>query len=124
MKKPAIITKVHIVRVMKVCFFFSYSDCCGFWKIGTEGHISHAKRANTQQRIFAHLFRYRSRVRDVAIFAGARGLRGAIADVGGHAQPPLTGPPLEPNITARLGHDRRKRKKGGKGQGKKESGGI
>ena len=28
-KKPAIMTKVHIVRVMKVCFFFSYSDCGG-----------------------------------------------------------------------------------------------
>lgn len=29
-KKPAIITNVHIVRVMKVCFFFSYSDWGGF----------------------------------------------------------------------------------------------
>lgn len=30
-KKPAIMTKVHIVRVMKVCFFFSYSDNAGSW---------------------------------------------------------------------------------------------
>jgi hypothetical protein len=29
-KKNAIMTKVHIVRVMNVCFFFSYSDGAGF----------------------------------------------------------------------------------------------
>jgi hypothetical protein len=35
-KKPPIMTKVQNVRVMKLAFFFSYSDCCssavgGFW---------------------------------------------------------------------------------------------
>lgn len=28
-KKAAIMTKVHMARVMNVCFFFSYSDCGG-----------------------------------------------------------------------------------------------
>lgn len=88
-----------------------------------KGHISHAKHIKSQQWACAHLFRYRSRVRHVPIFAGARGLRGAIADVGGHAQPPLARPALKPNITARLGHDRQERKRG-KGVGDKESGGI
>lgn len=30
-KKTAIITNVQMVRVMKVCFFFSYSDTGGVW---------------------------------------------------------------------------------------------
>ena len=33
-KKTAIITRVHIVRVIKVCFFFSYSDTGGGSCIG------------------------------------------------------------------------------------------
>jgi hypothetical protein len=35
-KKPPIMMKVHIVRVMKVCFFFSYSFSSagyGFWSV-------------------------------------------------------------------------------------------
>jgi hypothetical protein len=34
-KKPAIMTRVHTVRVMKLAFFFSYSDwgcCCVSWR--------------------------------------------------------------------------------------------
>jgi hypothetical protein len=74
-----------------------------------------------QQRIHAHLFGYRSRMRGVAIFAWAGWFRRTIADVG-HTQPPLTvTPALEPNITARLGHDGRKKEKGG-GEGGKGGG--
>jgi hypothetical protein len=65
-------------------------------------------------------------MRGIAIFAWAGGLRGAITDVGGHAHPPLAAV-LEPNIAARLGHDRRKRKKekgGGKGRGEERVEGV
>lgn len=94
------------------------------WKSGKKATLAMANAQNHINKIYSYLLRYRSRMRGIAIFAWAGGLRGAITDVGGHAHPPLAAA-LEPNIAARLGHDRRKRKKGeGRGRGEERVEGV
>ena len=52
-----------------------------------------------------HLLRDCGLLRDGAIFARTGGLRGSIADVGGHAGSPLAITVRKPNITSGFRHD-------------------
>lgn len=53
-KKPPIMTSVHIARVTKVCFFFSYSDALVSWNYRLISHrllVQHEEPVHTSLAI-------------------------------------------------------------------------
>lgn len=122
MKKPAIMTKVHIVRVIKVCFFFSYSDSGGLsdFCVNSGGLVPNSMCPTTRNDfIWAHstdLLGNGRRLRGAIaivfivgqsiIFCGIARIRLRITDIGRHAQATgIRASTLKPDVAARLGHD-------------------